>query len=322
MLRSTSKTQTRREFTRTSAAVVVGAAAILAASVVLPWFRAGIGDVDAYRPTAVVPLLVGVLATAAAIALAAVLGCRRARGPQPPLAMAISALALVCCTALIGLLETTPVQPPRLGIPVTVERLTFDLHAGAGLWVAAAAATVALVTSAGLRPPSLTSEMAGGLAALWRVELLGAVLMVGIALALALLRYQPWLDGAVAGQSLDVEGWALPWLGPLSLMLVWALAVAAALVCFGRPRAGALLSAGSGWCVACLSGIALLIGSRLGELSAGRIDLEALGVPESVDVSAGLDVTNTAWIAFVLGWVAAGAAALVLWNVGPTRAQA
>lgn len=138
-------------------------------------------------------------------------------------------------------------------------------------------------------------------------------------LAVAVLRYEPWVHTTIVGSDGSLDGWSLPWLGPLSLIATGLVAVGVVVTFVHRGPAGPLLAALAGWLVTVCAAIVLIAASAVGRSGAAHLDVSAVtGVPLD-DVEAGFSVGSAVGGTFAAGLAVATAAALVLWSRIPAR---
>jgi hypothetical protein len=209
----------------------------------------------------------------------------------------VGAVGLLLVTVLLLVaVETVSAVVPRDLLPVTPRRVSFQLAAGAGLWLAAAGSVAVLVGAvprlrAGFVRVGVTPVAAGGV-------VVGA-LVAGLAWA----RGQPWVTVTVAGNVTDLTGRALPWLGPLTMGAT--LGLAACLVAALLTARRSLLFAGIAlaWLLTLLAGIAWVGGEAL-----ARFRVSFAGADARVVTDRGV------WLTYVLA-LSAGLVAIATWQL-------
>jgi MFS family permease len=311
--------------TRTT--VVCGAALITAASLLLPWARAGLsGTPVVYRGTSLPGLMVPVLA-GATITLVAALAARFGRRPEALSIAALSAgVTAAAAAVLIVALETAATLIPSGLVPTTMRRLTVGVSAEVGLWVALAAALVATAAASGMHVPAALSvvhdQPGSQRSKTLRLPLVGsrAVGLLGVVLAIVAtvwLRYEYWINASASQEHIGLAGWAIPWVGPLTLFATLILVAGLSTVLLGRSQAGALLVAAAGWLVSFLAALVILISEAFAELR-----INDLAPKQFRQYGPTFQPGWAAWAAFLAGLVAAAAAAAIIMSADTENTHA
>jgi hypothetical protein len=296
---------------------LIRAVAVVGFWVALPlvWVRATVGSRASSSTALDLPAARWLLLSiAAGLLISAVLTA--VSGLEGPASHVLGGCALiglgVSGLLLIGL-EVAGVLLPSFVLPTTVRRLTVQAGAGPGLWLAAGSAAVlfasAVVPDIDLRVRSLISFLDRRSAA-------GLFLAATGLFVLGRARYLPWVTASAGGRSGEIEGWAVPFLGPLTLLSVWALG--AALLCwFVRPAVTPLLvAAAAGWFSSFLSAIAIISGDTI-----ARIRVDDF-LPASVrHLSPAAHVAPGPRLAFVASVTTVAAVAYLLHRVDDGRDQ-
>ncbi|HEX8645523.1 MAG TPA: hypothetical protein VF715_01400 [Thermoleophilaceae bacterium] len=304
----------QRAWLRADVAVACMACALVGFSLTLPWLRTGLaGDVRVYGGSSLgaFPAFV-IVGSAAAAAMAIWEGCVRG-SRRLSLTLAASCAMAAATAMLIVSIETTAAIVPTDMLPKTVRRLGVDVSAAHGLWIAFAGSSVCAVAAMGLPWERLVDGLRRQSAfsrSRSRV-VLALVLLVVATGALGWLRYESWLNASAGGHPMDVEGWAMPWIGPASLVALWLLVASIAAAMLARLELAALVAAGAGWLVTFVAALAILINSTLGRLRLD--DLELGGV---VRADAHFEVAPATWMAFASGVIAACAGGLLIASLG------
>jgi len=291
------------------------AAAGVAASVVLlsgalPWFRVTLpSGVRFYSGFDVVVLWLP-LALVALVVLAGAAGTRGRPG-SPAWALAATAAVVVVFGALCELaaVELVGGWMPRELLPSSIRRVTADVSAGPGPWVACVAGFVAVLALT-LRRQLRTLLLALRLRpARERAGFVGSVVViVGVAVAFGWLRYEPWILGHGGGATYELVAPGLPGIGPASLVPILVLGVSVVLIVFGRAVAGALVAAFGGWIMCFMAGMTVLTQDAVARSRV--VELVPAGVRNGpLDVALAWPV----WVVFAAGLAVAGAGgALIL----------
>jgi hypothetical protein len=235
----------------------IGAALTFLASLAGTWMRAGIGSsVPSYRgwdlPFARWLLL---LTGVAMLALSTLTLLPAASKMASRGLVIVGAIASFSTGLLLLGLEVVGRLIPSFVLPPTIRRLSVQTGGGLGLWLALGAS--ATLIAAG------TGSTMGLSASIWRsfddrrAAVAAALGLLGT-IAIARFRYLPWVAGSAGGHSAHIEGWALPWVGPFTLLGLWALGLSI-VIWFARPTALPLLTAAAAcWFVSFLSALTLI----------------------------------------------------------------
>lgn len=277
--------------------VVCIGAALLAASLTLPWLDGAILDAtEVPRGWSAPVVALPVLAAAAAVVFGALVEGWVLRRRVLAIALCVGGVCAGVAGASILVVELTTGLVPRSLLPATARRLTLSLSADAGLWMAFAGSLV-IVAGAGIRGRPLRA-----------VSLVGTALLVVATVSFGWLRYTPWFEASVTGRELTLQGWATPWVGPLSLLTVLLLVAALAVTLTTAVRFGALLAGAAGWLGTVAAAVAVLAATSLAKVPVDPL----LG-----DASPRFTAAAGAWGAFVAGLAAAAAAAIMLSALRP-----
>lgn len=210
--------------------------------------------------------------------------------------------------ALLLLEEIAAALIPTGFLPTSIRRATVDVHGGVGIWVGLSAAVLLIV---GAR----TGDGLIGLARLVVRQASGVPLKLVLAVAAAGLvwiaatwaRYQPWAVADLPTERIEVNGWSLPWLGPLSLIAVFGALAGVLLLVLRQWLPGGLLIAGFGWLLSFLGSISVLSVETIGRADVGRLlPAEYANFAPTVAVGWG------SWIVLALGFTLAALGAFVL----------
>jgi hypothetical protein len=223
-------------------------------------------------------------------------------------APAIGAVVAVLTIALLAFEEGGAALLPSSMLPASVRRLAIDVYGGPGAWLALGASLLLVAASrvedGALGVGDLAAAGIRRLPLQWIAATSAATLG---AVAAAWCRYQPWAVATAGDRRLRVPGWALPFLGPLSLLVVTMLAVAVALAIVRRTLVAALMLAASGWALSLIGAIAITAAGTLARVPVDRVVPDRLlGSKPSVAIGWG------AWLAFGLGCTAAGCGAMLV----------
>lgn len=291
------------------------AAALVAFSLRLTWLHAGLGDdIRRYPGSRLFVISLAVLLGSSSIAVAALVDGAVRRRDRLLTAATISCVMTAGTGLLLLLVEAAAGLIPRSFLPATVRRLTVDLGAGPGLWLAFGGSVCAALAAAA--PPwsrlglatSLSRDRSSSVRTAAVLALLGSTVVFGWA------RYEPWVNASAGGDTFALEGWSTPWLGPLSLIALWGLVISVTVLVVVRVDVAALIAAGSAWLASFLGALAILSSGALGQIRiADRLPVEVRHLSPAVGSARG------AWFAFASGLVAAGAAALILASRRPVE---
>jgi hypothetical protein len=313
----TSQEETQDTAIAVRVVAICGASIVTAASILLPWVRAGLsGTPVVYRGTSLLGLTVPFVACAVITSVAALV----ARFGRHPEALSIAALSAGITTAaaavLIVALETAATLIPSGLLPTTLRRLTIGVSAEVGLWVAFGGALVATAAASRVRlpaalrdlhPPGLPGRPRKFEAPTLGPRGLGLLGVLVVVVATVWLRYESWINASAAQEQLGLAGWAIPWVGPLSLLATLILIAGAAIVLLGRPRGGALMVAGAGWLVSFLAALVIVTSETFGALR-----INDLAPKQFRQYGPTFQPGWAAWAAFLVGLVAAAAAAAII----------
>lgn len=220
----------------------------------------------------------------------------------------LAATIIAACLALMFALEAFSTLLPAGVLPSTARRVTFAARAAYGLWillVAGVALFVALVPEWSARATTHLASLTG------RSPVDIAATLGGCAAAAMAVhaRYVPWIHGAAGAREVEIQAWATPWLGPLSLIGVWLIVGAAAAGIVQRRVLAAMLGGTGGWLLIFSSGLAILAAKGFGEI---RFDSLA---PSAVRAySPHFTVATGAWFTYAVGWVASLSGASFLFS--------
>lgn len=188
--------------------------------------QVGVGELLVGRVLVVAALAVLVALTAAS---SGVRGLQTERYRRAVVVMSSALVAWVALAAFV--LESAAAAGFSRFLPATVRRATVDLAAGSGIWVFMC--LLAVVAMLGAAPARIPFPELNWLKSnsLLLVQILGAAIAVGL---LAVSRYYTWLELSGNGFDETATGWALPWLGPATLAVVWIAALGFAAAIFLR----------------------------------------------------------------------------------------
>jgi len=302
MRRATARLTLRPPVTVTVAAAV--ALGVCAYATTMPWLSAGIGDDPrVFSGSDLAPLAwtVRVLCalTLSALLVTGVWGLLPAR----LLAMAGAASVALLAGALIGTLETVAALMPDSLLPATIRRVSILLRAGEGLWVMLAASLVALLVAVPWkrrRPRLLRGRIRAAV-------VIPPALLLTLTLVFAALRYEPWMAGAAGGREFTLEAWATPWIGPLSLAIVWLLAASCLIALLGARWVAGLLAACAGWAMTFLASLAVAASATLGGLH-----VDTLVPAEWREYAPAFEAVPGAWLVYAAGLTAAALGAALI----------
>lgn len=177
------------------------------------------------------------------------------------------ALSVVCATILcvvpvlgMALIElVTMWMSPDL-LPATLRRLAFGLKPMPGIWLAAIGGALCLVgaTERGHGARRLLVSLRRGLAQRNPAALMFVALAVAVGV-LAGARYGAWVHVNSTWESWNVPGWAMPWIGLLSLAALLAASAIGVLAAI-RPSVGLGVALSTiGWSIAFMAGLTILV---------------------------------------------------------------
>lgn len=299
-----------------AAAIAVAAAVVTMVSTTLPWMTAGLGsDPTTYSGLRFLPAAIPVLIAALATATLAV-GSVRGRPELAPLAIIASGFAAVLIAVIIAVTETATLLIPTSLLPATIRRSTLVLGAGAGIWLALFASSVAAVAMLGWNAGSIIRRTR--LSREGPQKLLALIGLLLLTMLIAWLRYRGWIDTSAGDRHLSLPGWAAPWIGPLSLIAVWMLVGALLLATFSSAQIAGLVAACAGWLVSFLAALTVLAVGSIGRLRSDDL------LPRTVErYTPCFDATLFVWATFLAGLAVAGIGAfLVYWSDQPGSEEA
>lgn len=235
--------------------------ALLAVSAWIPWAISRLGESNA-SPRLVDLTMARWVFLGCSIGIAASLLAER-RGQRHPgwRSLAVVCAVVVTVVPILGMavieLLTVWFSPERL--PTTLRRLTLGVKPMPGIWLAGIGGALCLVGATG---QEVTAErwlrgLGRGLRnrsrlAWMTVTLLAAVTLLGAA------RYATWVRIDSSVDTWAIPGWAMPWIGLLSLA---AMLSAAALGLFAatRPSVGSGVALATvGWAISFLAGMTIV----------------------------------------------------------------
>lgn len=152
---------------------------------------------------------------------------------------------------------------PRDLIPTTFRRTSFQTTSSVGLWVMFLGSIVAAVACSGrllAREVPLWSDRG-------RPHLssgaIGLFLLVVGAVGLGWARYQSTASGSALGQKADLVGWATPYYGPGTLIILWVIVISGSLYIVRPNQISALTIATAAWASSFLAATLLIAGNSL-----------------------------------------------------------
>lgn len=287
----------------------------------LPWAHTGFdggGSLLGRELTSAIVVALVLLLAASAV------GARPAHRIARRGCLVVSGISVAGLALFLIALESIAAAIPRDVLPATIRRLSIEIAGGSGAWLALAGAATILVgalgVTAGVSLRGLDwQRVAGALG-----PRLPAVVILLAAAGVGVARYESWTDAGVAGQSTSVEGFALPWAGPLTLVAVWVLLVAGG-VSLVRPWAAPSLAAVlAAWLASFLAAIVMIGSSLLAEV---RIDawIEDLDLPSAIaDPEPWVETGRGAWLTFAAACLAVVAALIQMgqWRRNLARSAA
>lgn len=182
------------------------------------------------------------LALAAGMTTLSAVRLVRGHGFDHALSVGFAAVAGFSLLGAIVIELIGPLLPVDL-VPESVRRATFEVGSGEGIWAAAVLGCIGtLATSERLREailPSLSFASRRGFDATTVALVSGLTVAMAV---FALSRYMPWVMVSLKGDRHGVPGWALPFIGPLSLGGLLAFIVGSCLTLLGRAIWGVMLT--------------------------------------------------------------------------------
>lgn len=289
----------------------VAAAAVLCLALPLHWLKLDLGGVRRSYVGWDLPLLRCFLLLVAGTWAIASLRRREHRGRLSFLSVAGVAGVVVLAVVWL-LLETVGAFLARIVVPVTIGRDLVQVGVGPGLWLAFVASLAA--TAVGLLP-GRSRSLLGSCWSFWerssRFERAGELLAIPGIIGVSLGRYDQWAFAEGLGRHVRVDGWAIPWIGPLTLLGLWAVTAGIVVGVVGRSTIFLLGAGGAAWAVSFLSAIAIIASA-----SVARIRVQQF-VPS--DVGLQIRAGRGAWVELVAALVVAGAVGLLL--AGGSRSE-
>lgn len=287
--------------------VAVGAAiAVCVTSLFLPWVRTGFAeDVELHRGIEL-PVAVAIVSVAVVPAIVAVLF---ARPWSRDLAIGATLACAVSAGALLVVVEGLAASLPEGHLPEVVQRVSLSMRAGIGLWLAITSSLIAclLLRAGGVGAPLRSLVRAG--ASAHPARLGGAVALLVVVGVVGWLRYRTWIALEPLGEDIRVQGWALPWLGPLSMVALLGLVAALVACAVGAARIAGAVAAASGWMLT-LAAATTIIGTDL----VGRA-VRVGAIPQEVrDGASTPSLAPEPWFVYGLGLLAAAIGALWIWS--------
>jgi hypothetical protein len=194
----------------------------------------------------------------------------------------------------LALSESAAALLPTFFVPEAVRDVAVGMQAGLGAWAFLAALTVVVVagqiSGRGFDRAPLGSLSLAGYAGL-SLSLCGFVL----------IRYAPWIEVADVE---DMQGYALPAIGPLSSAAIAAIGAGLALAVVLRRPTPTLVAAFAGWLVGLAATIVLLAASLFAHVPINRL-LARASVQHHVEARAGLGPWLAVGFAFLTSLSAA-----------------
>ena len=237
--------------------VTVVGSLVIALSTLAPWLRAHAGGRgDTFTGVDLLWLAIPVW-----IVCLVIIGSVFASRPdiRSGLGMVGAAVVASICVLLAATAELVAAIVPVSLIPHVFREYVVDIGAGAGLWIAFIASLLVFVAASRYdwkQPLRMV---------LARTDHIGApracnalIVMVISVLVLCWLRYQPWLDGSIAGEPVDVAGCDTPETGPLTFIAIGLFVLAGVLSFTSRIRAATVCVALGGWTFTFLAGMVIL----------------------------------------------------------------
>lgn len=295
--------------TEGAARLLAGGGALVAlVSTALPWLRVGAaGSVKLYTGLEVPALAAAVILFSLLCLGGVFVAWLRSSRDARDVAL-LGAVGVVCVAGvLLVVVECASAIIPNGLLPALVRRYALDLRAGPGLWLALAGGALAAAALSG-RLPAATPELSGRVEhGLLRRPVLALLALVALAAGFGVLRYSPWITATAVGDHYGVGGWALPWVGPLSLLAMLGLIAAAAAALAGRETTAALVAAGAGWVITLVAALTIITASTLADVRFADFAPARLrgDVPH-------LGPSGGATFAFALGLAAVAVAATLL----------
>lgn len=178
------------------------------------------------------------------------------------------AIAIGSCQISVGVLtillfEGLPALIPHAIIPKTVRRYALDLGAGLGPWFFVVGGVLLVASTQAHRLSGMPLPQPRVLAASG-----GLIALEGLMLH---LRSDPWLSGHANRNSVAIDGRALPWVGPITLLVCLVCLLATAAFILSRRALVLLIASATTWFGALAATIVLVPTA-----AAHRIDVPGL----------------------------------------------
>lgn len=187
---------------------------------------------------------------------------RPRRRPAAGGVVAATAVAVLAGLLILAVEVVSGLVPKDL-VPVTIRRLSVRIGAGVGLWATLLAALVALLAATGgIRLAVARWQRLQGEGALPAAAAGQALLVVG-AVVLGIGRYERAFEAEAAGQVVLVEGWSAPWFGPGTVLALWLVVLATAVLLVRGSVAASCVALVGAWLATFLAALVLLLGDAL-----------------------------------------------------------
>jgi len=283
---------------------VVFGAGVLGLSIALPWVRITTGDEVRYLAAVDLSWIAWLLiAGAVSGVLSAVIECIiLRRSCQIALAVSLSTIGLM--VVLIAVIENVSSWVPRTLLPTTIRRLTLDVGAAGGIWVALVGGAIGASAASGLMSQGMRvlRSLYNSHEPSDRARLAGiCAILLGLPGAVA-ARYQPWIDSAVNGHSASVAGWAIPYVGPGSLALVWCLIAVSCVAVVRQNPFAALLGGVLCWALLSASLVMAVTADSVGPTVLERVPLELRRLGPKFNAGRGPLLASIAAAVLVVGF--------------------
>lgn len=235
--------------------------ALLVASAWLPWAISRLGDSDA-SPRLVDLTMVRWVFLACGICVAAGLWAQRlGRSTSGLRAVAVACAVVLTVVPILGLaaieLIAIWMSPDRL--PTTFRRLALGVKPMPGIWLTGVGGALCLVgaTGQGAAGGRVLRTLGRDLRDRCPLAWMGVALTGAVAL-LAAARYMSWVRIDSSLETWEIAGWAMPWIGLVSLVGALA-ALALGLLAMTRPSIGAGVAlSGVGWAITFVAGMTIV----------------------------------------------------------------
>lgn len=180
-----------------------------------------------------------------------------------------------------------PLLPVDL-LPDSVRRAAFEVGSGEGLWAAVIIGCIGTVSTSGRLREALVpsvSFVSRGTFDPVALTLLG--LLMACIVVFAVSRYMTWVTVSLRGEEHGVPGWALPFIGPLSLVGLLVSVAGLFLTLLRRAIWGVTLTATAALVVTLMASIFMLVSQELSD--SGLVD----GLARRLDLGESLVVVST-----------------------------